>query len=168
MDEFFMKAALDEAQNAFDLGEVPVGAVLVHRNEIIATGYNQVESLKDATAHAEMLCLKRGAERLGNWRLIGATLYCTLEPCAMCAGALILSRVETLVWGAPDLRHGADGSLFQVLNEAHPIHQVTVRRGILKEACAEILQTFFRERRASCKVRGPGKIDDFGAGDRPI
>lgn len=147
-----MKAALDEAQKAFDCGEVPVGAVLVRQNEIIASGYNQVEGLKDATAHAEMVCLKKGAERLGNWRLAETTLYCTLEPCAMCAGALILSRVGTLVWGAPDLRHGADGSLFHVLSEAHPIHQVAVRRGVLKDACAEILQKFFKERRTRGKT----------------
>lgn len=142
-----MEAALKEAQKAYEQGEVPVGAVLVYRNEIIANGYNQVETLKDATAHAEMICLKRGAIALGNWRLTETTLYCTLEPCAMCAGALILSRVETLVWGAPDLRHGADGTLYHVLDTAHPIHQVRVRRGVKKEASAELLQKFFRERR---------------------
>jgi tRNA(Arg) A34 adenosine deaminase TadA len=96
-------------------GEVPIGAVLVFQNQIISSAYNQVESLKDATAHAEMLCLKQAAEKLDNWRLLDCTLYCTLEPCLMCAGAMILSRVKTLVWGAPDLRHGAGGSLYERL-----------------------------------------------------
>lgn len=144
-----MKAALEEAQKAYDAGEVPVGAVVVFQNQIIARAYNQVESLQDATAHAEMLCLKQGAKELENWRLIDCTLYCTLEPCLMCAGAVILSRVKTLVWGAPDFRHGG-GTLMNAFSD-HPIHQVQVRQGILQEEASGLLKRFFRERR-ECKM----------------
>src|ERR1700761_6222819 len=108
-DEKFMLEALKEAWKAFLKDEVPVGAVLVQDNRIIARGHNQVEMLKDATAHAEMLCITSGEAALENWRLIDTTLYATIEPCCMCAGALFLSRVPTLVWGAPDIRHGANG-----------------------------------------------------------
>ena len=107
MDKDYMEVALEEAQKAYDAGEVPVGAVVVFQNQIISRSYNQVESLQDASAHAEMLCLKQAAQKLGNWRLLDCTLYCTLEPCLMCAGAMILSRIKTLVWGAQDIRHGA-------------------------------------------------------------
>jgi tRNA(adenine34) deaminase len=147
-DQEFMKFALAEAQKAYDAGEVPIGAVLVFQNQIISSAYNQVESLKDATAHAEMLCLKKAAEKLGNWRLLDCTLYCTLEPCLMCAGAIILSRVKTLVWGAPDLRHGAGGSLMNVF-EHHPIHQLEIRQGIFRDEAAALLKKFFQERRSS-------------------
>jgi tRNA(adenine34) deaminase len=146
-DQEFMKFALVEAQKAYDAGEVPIGAVLVFQNQIISTSYNQVESLKDATAHAEMLCLKQAAKKLDNWRLLDCTLYCTLEPCLMCAGAMILSRVKTLVWGAPDLRHGAGGSLMNAFDIDHPIHQMEIRQGILRDESAAVLKKFFQERR---------------------
>ena len=146
-DQEFMRFALAEAQKAYDVGEVPIGAILVFQNQIISRAYNQVESLKDATAHAEMLCLKKAAEKMGNWRLLDCTLYCTLEPCLMCAGAMILSRVKTLVWGAPDLRHGAGGSLMDVFAINHPIHQLEIRQGILKDESASLLKKFFQERR---------------------
>jgi tRNA(adenine34) deaminase len=146
-DQKFMKFALAEAQKAYDAKEVPIGAVLVFQNQIISSAYNQVESLKDATAHAEMLCLKKAAEKLGNWRLLDCTLYCTLEPCLMCAGAMILSRVNTLVWGGPDLRHGAGGSLMNVFAMDHPIHQLEIRQGVLKDESASLLKKFFQERR---------------------
>ena len=142
-----MRFALAEAQKAYDAKEVPIGAVLVFQNQIISAAYNQVESLKDATAHAEMLCLKKAAEKLGNWRLLDCTLYCTLEPCLMCAGAMILSRVKTLVWGAPDLRHGAGGSLMDVFAMEHPIHQLEITKGVLQDESAALLKKFFQERR---------------------
>lgn len=138
-----MKIALEEAKKAYEKNEVPVGAVLVYKDQIISRTHNQVESLQDATAHAELLCLKEGAAKLGNWRLLGCTLYCTLQPCLMCAGAIILSRVETLVWGAPDIRHGAD---IQLLTH-HPIHKVEIRQGILGEDSSELLKDFFKEKR---------------------
>ncbi len=146
-DAGFMREALLEAQEAFAKGEVPVGAVLVHHGEIIARAHNLVESQRDATAHAEMLCLKMGAEVLKNWRLVGATLYCTLEPCPMCAGAMIHSRLERLVWGAPDLRCGAHGSWVNILDAGHPIHQPLVASGVLAEECGALMRTFFKQRR---------------------
>lgn len=143
-----MREALREAEAAFSKDEVPIGAVLVHQGEIIARAHNLVETRRDATAHAEMLCLKMGAEALGNWRLLGATLYCTLEPCPMCAGAMIHSRLERLVWGAPDLRCGAHGSWVNLLDVEHPIHQLTVSSGVMKEECASLMRFFFKKRRA--------------------
>src|SRR5262245_53125511 len=119
-DERFMLEALKEAWKAFNEEEVPVGAVLVKDGHIIARGYNQVEMLRDATAHAEMICITAGEAALENWRLSKTTLYCTIEPCSMCAGAMLLSRLETLVWGAPDIRHGANGSWINLFEKAHP------------------------------------------------
>jgi len=142
MDEDYMKAALEEAQKAYDAGEVPVGALVVFQDQIISRAYNQVESLQDASAHAELLCLRKAAEKLGNWRLVDCTLYSTLEPCLMCSGAAILSRVGTLVWGAADFRHGACGSLMNVFTLDHPIHQVKVRQLVLQEECGQLLKKF--------------------------
>ncbi len=154
-DEAFMKEALIEAELAFAKREVPVGAVLVHKGEIIARAHNLVETLSDATAHAELLCLKNGAEVLGNWRLLETTLYCTLEPCPMCAGAMIHSRLERLVWGAPDLRCGAHGSWVNLLDAEHPIHQIQVTSGIFKEECAALMKDFFKIRR---EEKNSGKV----------
>lgn len=145
-----MEEALTEAKNAFQKKEVPVGAVLVYDNEIIARGHNLVEEMQDATAHAEMICLRAASQIMGNWRLMHATLYCTLEPCSMCAGAMILSRLDTIVWAAPDLRHGACGSFLSILQAPHSIHQVQqvqIESGIYKEEAAILMQKFFRERR---------------------
>lgn len=146
-DEQFMREALKEARKAFDLDEVPVGAVLVHKNRIIARGHNQVELLQDATAHAEMICLSAGAGELGNWRLTETTLYCTLEPCCMCAGALIASRVTRLVWGAPDLRVGANGSWVDLFKEQHPIHNLEITPRVLEAESAELMRSFFAKQR---------------------
>ena len=147
IDEFFMKEALKEAKKGFDQLEVPVGAVLVHNGQVIAKGYNQVELLKDATAHAEMICLTSGASYLENWRLLESTLYCTLEPCTMCAGAMFLSRVKRLVYGAPDLRHGAGGSWINLFEEKHPTHKIEVKGGVLEAECADLMRSFFEMRR---------------------
>lgn len=146
-DAYYMSLAQEEAKKAFVLGEVPVGALLVHDGKIIARAHNLVESLSDATAHAEMLCMRQAAQKLANWRLKGTTLYCTLEPCAMCAGALILSRVETLVWGAPDKRHGVHGSWANLLDIPHPIHQLRIRQGVLADSCGQLMVDFFKLRR---------------------
>ena len=142
-----MREALIEAEIAYGQGEVPVGAVLVHRNKVIARAHNLVETLCDATAHAEMLCLRKGAEVLGNWRLLEAILYCTLEPCPMCAGAMIHSRVERIVWGAPDLRCGAHGSWVNLLDVQHPIHQMDVTKGVLSQESSELMKSFFKLQR---------------------
>jgi len=146
-DEKFMIEALKQAWRAFQANEVPVGAVLVHEGRIIARGYNQVEMLKDATAHAEMLCVTAGEVALDNWRLLDTTLYSTLEPCIMCAGAMLLSRVSTLVWGAPDNRHGANGSWVDIFGETHPMHTLSVRSGVLEDPCSALMKEFFQKRR---------------------
>lgn len=146
-DERFMVEALKEAWKAFKAEEVPVGAVLVQDGKIISRGYNQVEMLHDATAHAEMLCITSGEAALENWRLSNTTLYCTIEPCCMCAGAMLLSRVPTLVWGAPDIRHGANGSWTNVFDKPHPTHAMTIRCGILQEYAAHMMKAFFQIRR---------------------
>ncbi len=147
IDVAFMREALKEAKKAYKAGEVPVGAVLVLNGKVIARGHNQVELLKDATAHAEMLCMGSGAVALENWRLLETTLYCTIEPCCMCAGALFLSRVKRLVWGAPDVRHGANGSFVDLFALKHPTHQIEITSNILSEECSALMQEFFRERR---------------------
>lgn len=150
-DRFFMKAALKEAKKAFDAEEVPVGAVLVLKDKIVARGYNQVEMLKDATAHAEMLCITSGASFFGNWRLTDATLYCTLEPCLMCAGAILASRVKRIVWAAKDIRLGANGSWVNIFAHKHPLHEVEITGGVLEEESAQLLKDFFQERRKKQK-----------------
>ena len=142
-----MKEALREAKKAFDADEVPVGAVLVVAGRVVARGHNQVEALRDATAHAEMLCLTAGSAAVGDWRLNEATLYCTLEPCSMCAGAMLLSRVGRLVWGAPDLRHGAHGSWVNLFEKPHPTHELAISKGILEAECALLMRDFFQRRR---------------------
>lgn len=150
-----MFEAVKEANKAFDQGEVPVGAVLVHQGQVIARGFNQVETLKDATAHAEMICITAGSEALGNWRLKECTLYCTLEPCMMCAGAMFLSRVDRLVWGAPDHRHGANGSFIELFRLKHPMHVIEVTSGILEEPCSLLMKEFFQKVRHEKKNRSP-------------
>jgi len=147
LDKRFMQEALKEARKAFKLEEVPVGAVLVYEGKVIARAHNQVETLQDATAHAEMICITMGSSALGNWRLQNAILYCTIEPCAMCAGAMLLSRVQRVVWGARDLRHGANGSWVDLFEKKHPTHSLEITRGICEEECGAILQEFFRKRR---------------------
>lgn len=146
-DEKFMKEALHEAKKGFAANEVPVGAVLVYRQEIIARAYNRVEELRDASAHAEMLCIQEGSKILQNWRLSESILYCTLEPCCMCAGAMLLSRIQTLVWGAKDLRHGANGSFINIFNLPHPTHQIMIRQGVLAEESSLLMKEFFKTKR---------------------
>lgn len=148
-DLFWMREALKEAKKGAEQGEVPVGAVLVYQGKIIARAHNLVEHEQSALAHAEIICLQQGAKILNNWRLLDTTLYCTLEPCPMCAGAMIHSRVGALVWGAKDLRCGAHGSWVDLFANNHPIHRIEVRSGVLAEECALEIQSFFRKRRGS-------------------
>lgn len=164
-DERFMLEALKEAWKAFKADEVPIGAVLVKQGHVIARGHNQVEMLKDATAHAEMLCLTAGEAALDNWRLAETTLYCTTEPCSMCAGAMMLTRLPVLVWGAPDLRHGANGSWIDLFERDHPMHTIVVRSGVLKEACAHLLRDFFQIQRQKNKAKKEGY---HGPNDEPL
>jgi len=146
-DERFMVEALREAWRAFHKEEVPVGAVVVHQGTIIGRGHNQVEMLQDATAHAEILAIGAASESMGGWRLEGCTLYSTLEPCCMCAGACFLSRVDRIVWGAPDVRHGANGSFIDLFSLSHPTHKIDVTPHLLKQWCVRPIQLFFKKKR---------------------
>jgi tRNA(adenine34) deaminase len=148
-DREAMEAALDEARLAGDAGEVPIGAVVVREGEIVARGQNRVLRNVDPTAHAEIVALREAATAVGNYRLAGCTLYATLEPCAMCAGALIHARLDRLVFAAADPKAGAAGSVLAVLNHPQLNHQMQVEQGILADESAELLRSFFRERRVS-------------------
>ncbi|MDQ7778804.1 MAG: tRNA adenosine(34) deaminase TadA [Planctomycetota bacterium] len=147
--EQFMSEALKEAQRAQEEGEVPVGAVVVHDGRVIARAHNQREVLKDPTAHAEMIAITQAAEALENWRLEGTTMYVTLEPCVMCAGAIVLARVTLLVFGAADPKAGACGSVFDILADRRLNHRVEVVRGVMEEKAAALLRGFFRQKRQS-------------------
>ena len=142
-DRSFMLIALEEAQKAASLSEVPVGALIVHEGQIIARNHNRREIDHDPTAHAEILVLQEAAKKLGRWRLSDCTLYVTLEPCPMCAGALVMSRLGRLVYGSPDFRAGAVESLFNIPTHKDLNHQVEVTAGIEEMACRQILQDFF-------------------------
>jgi tRNA(adenine34) deaminase len=146
-DQEAMEAALGEARAAAEAGEVPIGAVAVHGDVIIGRGQNRVLRDNDPTAHAEIVAMREAATALGNYRLNGCTLYVTLEPCTMCAGAMIHARLERLVFAAPDPKTGAAGSVLEVLNHPRLNHQMQVEQGILAEEAAELLRGFFRERR---------------------
>jgi tRNA(adenine34) deaminase len=140
---YWMEYALKEAQKAFELGEVPVGAVIVYRDTVIAKGYNQVETLKDATAHAEMIALSAAFNYFGSWRLEGCTIYVTLEPCPMCTGAIVLSRIEKVVFGAFDFKAGACGSVYNIAEDGNLNHKVKVISGIMAEESQSLLRAFF-------------------------
>jgi tRNA(adenine34) deaminase len=149
IDDDYMKIALEEAQKALEKDEVPVGAVVVASGRIIGRAHNMPITGHDPSAHAEMLALRQAAEALGNYRLTGAELYVTLEPCLMCAGAIIQARVARVVFGALDPKYGAVASLYQVLTDKRLNHQVAVTGGILKDECGEIISRFFREKRVT-------------------
>lgn len=142
-----MKRALAQAKIAFDLGEVPIGAVLVLDDQIISEAYNQVETSHDASAHAEMICLRKASAHLSQWRLSNAILYSTIEPCGMCAAALYSFRVAKIIWGAKEPRMGAAGSLFNFFSLEHPIHRVQSEGGLLEDECSDIIREFFKLRR---------------------
>jgi tRNA(adenine34) deaminase len=146
-DQDFMQAALEEARLAAEADEVPIGAVVVSEGVIIARGQNRVLRDVDPTAHAEIVALRAAAAAIGNYRLMGCTLYVTLEPCAMCAGAMIHARIDRLVFAAADPKAGAAGSALAVLNHPQLNHQMQVEQGILADEAAELLRNFFRERR---------------------
>lgn len=146
-DERWMAKALNLAKEGAQAGEVPVGAILLFSGEQVAAAYNSPIRLRDATAHAEILALRRGGDHLQNYRLTGCTLYVTLEPCAMCAAALVQARIARLVFGAPDPRVGAAGSAFDLTHEPRFNHHITVAGGILAAECEQVLREFFRARR---------------------
>jgi tRNA(adenine34) deaminase len=146
-DEYFMRLALREAERATEHDDVPIGAVLVHEGEVLATGRNERELRKDPTAHAEVLALREASEKLGSWRVLDSVLYVTLEPCAMCAGAIVLARVPRVVFGAWDPKAGAAGSVLDVLAEPKLNHRPEVSGGLLAEECGALLSSFFAGRR---------------------
>ena len=142
-----MRLALEEAQQAFREDEVPVGAVIVHEDRVIGRAHNQREMLRDPTAHAEMIAITQAAEARGSWRLDGCTLYVTLEPCPMCAGAIVQARIPTVVYGATDPKAGAVHTLYRLLDDPRLNHRCLVVSGVLAEPCGEILGRFFQQQR---------------------
>ena len=148
IDEVYMSEALKEARKAFEKEEVPVGAVVVYKGRIVARGHNQVECLKDPTAHAEMIALTSATNYLKSKWLNDASLYVTIEPCSMCAGAMVLSRIKNLYFGARDPKAGACGSIADIVNHKKLNHRIKVKGGILQDECAGLLKDFFRKKRA--------------------
>lgn len=147
-DDYGMRLALAEAVHAYELGEVPIGAVILNDDgEVIASGYNLRETEHDATAHAELIAIRRACQILGRWRLTGLTLYVTIEPCPMCAGAIVMSRISRVVYGGTDTKAGACESLFNITGCPALNHQPEMRAGVLADECSEIIRRFFRERR---------------------
>ncbi len=164
-DRAFMRLALDQAQNAWLLGEVPVGAVLVREGKVLATGYNRPVGDSDPTAHAEIVALRQAASLLGNYRLPGCTLYVTLEPCAMCAMALLHARVQRVVFGAFDPKTGAGGSVLNLFTESRLNHHAQLHGGVEAAACGALLQEFFRERRRLSAQARTGDVERAGEGE---
>ena len=152
-DEEYMQKALEQAEKAAALGEIPIGAVLVHEGEIIASAHNLRETNQDATAHAEVLVIREACAKLGRWRLNGCTLYVTVEPCPMCSGAIVNSRLEKVVYGCPDVKAGGAESIFNIITNPNLNHRATVRSGVCEEACAGVMRAFFQKRRRENKGR---------------
>jgi tRNA(adenine34) deaminase len=150
-EDHFMKIAIEQAAIAEENGDVPIGAVIVFENQIIGKAYNQREQLQDPTAHAEIIALTQAAEAVGSWRLEGCTMYVTLEPCPMCAGALVLARISRLVYGCEDPKTGAVKSLYNIVQDERLNHRVEVTSGVMAEECSEQLQKFFAKRRIENK-----------------
>jgi len=157
-DQRFMKAAIQAAKIAEENGDVPIGAVIVYKDRIIGRAYNQREQLKDPTAHAEIIALTQAAAFLESWRLNDCTIYVTLEPCPMCAGALVLARIDRLVYGCDDPKAGACGSLYNIVTDERLNHRLEVTAGILEKECSEQLQNFFAHRREENRNN---KVSDF-------
>ncbi len=155
-DQSYMRLALREAERAFEAEEVPVGAVIVHAGKVIGKGFNQREKLEDPTAHAEMLAITAAAQALGDWRLEDCTLYVTLEPCPMCAGAIVNARVKRVVFGATDPKAGACGTLMNVVQDSRLNHRVELVAGVLAEESGAILKQFFRTRRKAQSENASG------------
>ena len=152
-DAKYMGLALKEAEKAFEAGEVPVGAIIVIDGHVIAKAHNQVELLKDATAHAEILAITQASSHVRDWRLSNATMYVTKEPCAMCAGAMVNSRLQKVIFGASDSQYGAAGSALDVTGFDGNLHQVDIVSGVLADDCISMLQRFFRIRRQQNKLK---------------
>ncbi|MEO0123807.1 MAG: tRNA adenosine(34) deaminase TadA [candidate division WOR-3 bacterium] len=146
-DEFFMIEALKEARKAFEEEEVPIGAVAVYKNQIIGRGHNRTEALQDPTAHAEILAITAAANALNSWRLNDVVIYSTIEPCIMCAGALVLARIQKIVFGARDEKFGGCGSVFNIVREQKLNHKIEVVEGVLRNEALSLMKDFFNQRR---------------------
>lgn len=145
----FMAEALKEAERAGAIGEVPIGAVVVKDGAVVGRGHNRRETDRDPTAHAEILALRDAAKNLGGWRLTGCELYVTIEPCPMCAGAIVMARIDRLVYGAPDLKAGAAGTLYEIPTDPRLNHRMSVEAGVLEDQCRELISNFFKGLRKS-------------------
>lgn len=148
MHENYMKLAIEEAKKAWEMDEVPIGAIVVYKGEVIGRGHNLRENDQDPIAHAEMIAIQEAAKYMKSWRLEETTLYATLEPCVMCSGAIVMSRIPHVVYGATDPKGGCSGSLMNLIEDTRFNHRATVERGILEQECGEMLRTFFREKRS--------------------
>ncbi|MFA6614342.1 MAG: tRNA adenosine(34) deaminase TadA [Endomicrobiia bacterium] len=146
-DIYFMQQALNCAKKAYNIEEVPIGAVIVKDNKIIAKGYNKSITLQDSTAHAEIIAIRKACKKLNNYRLNDCSIYVTIEPCSMCVGALILSRIKKIYFGAKDIKAGACGSVFNIASDNRLNHKIEVSSGLLEEECARIIKEFFQNRR---------------------
>ena len=150
-DEYFMKKALHQAKRAAAIGEIPIGCIIVRDGKVIARGFNQRRSRKTTLAHAEMIAIDRASRKLGDWRLEGCTMYVTLEPCQMCSGALVQSRIDRVVIGTMNPKAGCAGSILNILRMPEFNHQVEITGGVLQEECSAVLQDFFRDLRIRVK-----------------
>lgn len=151
-DEKYMKEAIKQAKKAYSLGEVPIGCVIVYEDKIIGRGYNRRNTDKNTLAHAEITAINKASKKMGDWRLEGCTLYVTLEPCQMCAGAIVQARITEVVMGSMNPKAGCGGSILNILEMPQFNHQVLVKRGVLEETCSSLLTTFFKELRIRKKV----------------
>ena len=150
-DEFYMGLALEEAKKAATLGEIPIGAILVQGEEVIARAHNMRETWQDATAHAEVIVIQEACKKLKRWRLTGCTLYVTVEPCPMCSGAIVNGRVERVVYGCPDIKAGGAESIFNIITNPNLNHVAQVTSGVREEECAQVMKEFFKKRREENK-----------------
>lgn len=151
-DKAYMELALAEARKAAELGEIPIGAVLVHDGEVIASAHNLRETDRDATAHAEILVIRQACAKLNRWRLSGCTLYVTVEPCPMCSGAIVNSRIDRVVYGCPDVKAGGAESIFNIITNPNLNHCAQVTSGVCEEECAGVMRAFFQRRRQERKA----------------
>lgn len=151
--EEYMQLALAEARKAAAMDEIPIGAVLVHEGEVIARAHNMRETWQDGTAHAEIIVIQEGCKKLGRWRLSGCSLYVTVEPCPMCSGAIVNSRIDTVVYGCPDVKAGGAESIFNIITNPNLNHCAIVLSGVCEEDCAQVMKDFFKRRRAENKAK---------------
>lgn len=151
--EFYMQLALKEARKAAELGEIPIGAVLVFNDEVIASAHNMREIWQDSTAHAEVIVIREGCKKLGRWRLTGCSLYVTVEPCPMCSGAILNSRLENVVYGCHDIKAGGVESIFNIITNPNLNHRANVISGVCENECAQVMKDFFKRRRQENKMR---------------